>query len=88
MAVNKGFFMCRNKGCTADVEFEEVFNFFLNPPVISEYEIKWKEPNSEGLMEFLVEEHSFSEKRVEKVINILEKKWSVIKTKKTLEDFF
>lgn len=71
-----------------DVEFEEVFNFFLNPPVISEYEIKWKEPNSEKLMEFMVEEHSFSEKRVEKVINILEKRGSVIKTKKTLEDFF
>jgi flap endonuclease-1 len=71
-----------------DVEFEEVFNFFLNPPVISKYEIKWKEPNSEKLMEFMVEEHSFSGKRVEKIINILEKKVSVPKTKRTLEDFF
>ena len=71
-----------------NVEFEEIFDFFLNPPVISEYEIKWKKPNSEKIMEFMVEEHSFSEKRVEKVINILEKKGSVPKTKKTLEDFF
>ena len=39
-------------------------------------------------MEFMVEEHSFSEKRVKNVINILEKRMSVPKTKKTLEDFF
>ncbi len=71
-----------------DIDFEEVFDFFLNPPVINKYEIKWKEPNAVKLMEFMVEEHSFSEKRVENVINILEKRMSVPKTKKTLEDFF
>lgn len=78
----------QNVKWNAEVDFEEVFNFFLNPPVIKDYEIKWKEPNSEKLLEFMVEEHNFSRKRVENVINILEKKISVPKTTRTLEDFF
>jgi len=72
----------------SEVDFEEIFNFFLNPPVIKDYEINWKEPNSEKLLEFMVEEHNFSRNRVENVINILENKISKPKIKRTLEDFF
>jgi flap endonuclease-1 len=69
----------------AEVDFEEVYNYFLNPPVFREYDIRWKKPNSEKLLDFMVEEHDFSRKRVENVINILEKR---IVQKPKLEDFF
>ena len=66
--------------------FEEIFNYFLDPPVSKEYEIRWKKPNSEKLLEFMVEEHTFSRKRVENVVDMLEHKMTVSKPK--LEDFF
>lgn len=72
----------------ADVAFEEVFNFFLHPPVKKEYEIKWKEPNPKKLQEFMVEEHNFSRRRVENVLNILEKKMSKPTMNRTLKDYF
>ncbi len=49
---------------------DEVFNFFLNPPVEEKVEIKFSEPNEEGIIKFMVEEHNFSEERIR---NALEK---------------
>jgi len=72
----------------AEVDFEEIFNFFLNPPVIKGYELKWKEPNTDKLIEFMVEEHNFSQKRVENVIKILEEGFSKTQIEKPLEGFF
>ncbi|MEM7825243.1 MAG: flap endonuclease-1 [Candidatus Aenigmatarchaeota archaeon] len=56
----------------AEVEAEEIFNFFLKPPVTDNYKIEWKEPNREKILEFMVEEHDFSKERVEKVVDKLE----------------
>jgi flap endonuclease-1 len=71
---------------TDDFDFEEVFNFFLNPATTDNYEIKWKAPDTGKLVEFMVEEHDFSRSRVEKVAEILEK--SITEKEGTLEDFF
>lgn len=72
----------------AGVDIEEVFNFFLNPPITNNYEIKWKEPNADKLIEFMVQGHNFSLKRVEKVLKILEENFLNTKTEKLLNGFF
>jgi flap endonuclease-1 len=56
----------------AEVEAEEIFNFFLNPPVTDKFKVEWKEPNREKIIEFMVSEHDFSQERVEKVVDKLQ----------------
>jgi len=56
---------------TEEVDPEEIYNFFLKPPVTKKYKIEWEEPSREKLIEFMVEEHDFSKERVEKVIDKL-----------------
>jgi len=53
--------------------FDEIKNLFLNPETSDDYELKWKEPSSGELLEFLCEEHDFSKNRIENTINDLEK---------------
>jgi flap endonuclease-1 len=55
---------------------KEIFQFFLNPPVTKEYELEWKPPNPEKIVHFMVKEHDFSQERVEKVVNTLQKAYS------------
>lgn len=56
----------------SEVSAEEIYNFFLNPPVTEEYEMEWREPNIDRLIEFMVDEHDFARERVEKVIEKLQ----------------
>ena len=72
----------------AGVDIEEVFNFFLNPPITNKYEIKWKEPNADKLIEFMVQGRNFSLKRVEKGLKILEENFLNTKNEKLLNGFF
>lgn len=65
-----------NVDWTSDVPAEKIYNFFLSPPVIEEYEIEWKEPDADKLKEFMVKEHDFSLERVEKVIERLQNAWT------------
>jgi len=51
---------------------EDIYNFFLNPPVTNKYKLEWKDPNPEKLIDFMVGEHDFSRERVEKVIEKLQ----------------
>lgn len=51
-----------------DVSAHDIYNFFLNPPVTDNYVLSWKEPNEEGLIKFMVEEHNFSEERIRNAI--------------------
>jgi flap endonuclease-1 len=55
---------------------EEIFNFFLNPPVTRKYKIEFKQPNKEKIISFMVDEHDFSLERVEKVVEKLQKAFS------------
>ena len=70
-----------------DVErIAKIREFFLNPEVTDEYDIKFGKPDVEGIIEFLCEEHDFSRERVEKAV---EKLSSGIEAKQmTLEDWF
>lgn len=51
---------------------EEILDFFQNPPVTDEYGMELREPDSEALIKMMVDEHSFSEDRVNKVVERLE----------------
>lgn len=64
---------------------QEIRNIFLNPEIKTDYEIKWKKPDKEGIIDFLCGEHSFSEERVSGAIKKLKK---IDSTQKSLEDWF
>jgi len=50
---------------------EELLEFFLNPPTTSKYKLEWRKPDEKKLAKFMVEEHDFSQERVDKVIERL-----------------
>ena len=43
----------------------------MNPPTSEKYKIEWEQPDKDKLMEFMVEEHDFSQVRVENAVNRL-----------------
>ncbi|MBU3896829.1 MAG: flap endonuclease-1 [Nanoarchaeota archaeon] len=51
---------------------EEIFNFFKNPPV-SDVNIEPKELQPDKIMKMMVDEHEFSQERIQKVIDTLKK---------------
>ncbi len=59
-----------------DVDAQEIFEFFKNPPVTEKFKIEWKEPNKEKILKFMVDEHDFSEERVNKVIQKLQESFN------------
>lgn len=54
-------------------KIEDIYNFFLKPPVLERPDIKFVKPNREELIKFLVDEFEFSHERIEKVVSTLEK---------------
>jgi flap endonuclease-1 len=70
-----------------EVDPEEIYNFFLNPPVTEDYKIEFKQPNREKIIDFMVNEHNFSLERVEKVVEKLQKAFSAGK-QATLRGWF
>jgi flap endonuclease-1 len=55
------------------IDYEEIFEYFLNPPVTNDYKIEWREPDEGKIMNILVGEHDFSETRVKNAIERLKK---------------
>ncbi|AKB84195.1 flap endonuclease-1 [Methanococcoides methylutens] len=58
-----------------DKEIEELDakkEFFLNPPVTDDYDLKWIKPDRAGVVAFLCKGHDFSEDRVNKALDRLE----------------
>jgi len=55
----------------ADAEWEDIFEFFKNPPV-GEYNIKEEEFDKEKIRKILVNDHDFSEDRINNSIDRLE----------------
>lgn len=53
-------------------ELETIKDFFTNPPVSDDYKLKWSKPKNETVIEFLCEEHDFSNDRVVKALERLE----------------
>lgn len=60
---------------------------FLKPDVTSNYSLKWSEPDVEKVVQFLCDEHDFSEDRVRKAVSrMIRKPGSTVKS--TLESYF
>ncbi|MEM2933801.1 MAG: flap endonuclease-1 [Methanocellales archaeon] len=51
--------------------WREIKEYLLHPQVTSDYEIKFNPPNSREIKQFLCEEHSFSEERIDKILERL-----------------
>ncbi len=70
------------------VDPHEIVKLFLEPEVTNDYKLEWSAPNKEKVMEFLCEEHSFSEKRVENALERAEKAYKKNFAQSTIEAWF
>jgi len=53
----------KEKGVVIE-NYEEIRKIFLNPPVVSDYTLLWRDINEDALIDFLCREHDFSKDRV------------------------
>ncbi|MDD4126547.1 MAG: flap endonuclease-1, partial [Methanomicrobium sp.] len=67
-----------------DFDPKPVKDFFLNPPFTSEYSLKWKACDNEGIIEYLCDNYEFSRVRIDPLLEKLNHK----KGQKTLEQWF
>jgi flap endonuclease-1 len=67
---------------------EKIREIFLHPKVSDAYTLEWKEPNVEGILNFLVREKDFSEARVRKAVEKMREGTKELKGKTTLEKWF
>ena len=68
--------------------YDVIKNIFKNPKITDDYDLKLKTPDIEGLKEFLIEEHDFSEDRIMPSIKKLETMVNKKKSQTTLESWF
>ncbi|HTX43716.1 MAG TPA: flap endonuclease-1 [Methanocella sp.] len=68
--------------------YEAIRDFFLHPPVTDDYCVRWGRPEPGKIKHFLCDEHDFSEDRVEKVVERLDKAVSETGKQKTLSAWF
>lgn len=67
---------------------EKIREIFLHPKVRDDYTLKWKEPNIDGTLDFLVREKDFSAERVRKALEKMREGTKELKAKTTLEKWF
>ncbi|NVM04062.1 MAG: flap endonuclease-1, partial [Candidatus Helarchaeota archaeon] len=70
-----------------DFPYEEIREIFQNPEVTDDYTIKFEKYNDQKILNLLVDEHSFSENRVNNVIKRL-RKVKEKKKQKSLDKWF
>jgi flap endonuclease-1 len=70
------------------VEPQRIREIFLNPKVTDNYKLTWKDPDIEGIVDFLCHERDFSEERVRKALNKMTEGLKKAKGKVTLETWF
>jgi len=70
------------------VEPQRIREIFLHPKVTDNYRIEWKEPDVEGVIDFICRERDFSENRVRKALEKMRKGTEELKGKTTLEKWF
>ena len=69
-------------------EPQRIREIFLNPKVTDNYKLAWKEPDVEGVVDFLCRERDFSEERVRKAVKKMTEGLRKAKGKVTLETWF
>ncbi len=76
------------KNAEFPVEPQRIREIFLNPTVTDNYRIEWKEPDVEGVVNFICRERDFSEDRVRKALEKMQEGTKKLKGKTTLEKWF
>jgi flap endonuclease-1 len=76
------------KNAEFPVEPQRIREIFLHPKVTDNYKIEWKEPDVEGIVNFICRERDFSEERVRKAVEKMQKGITKQKGKTTLEEWF
>jgi flap endonuclease-1 len=67
---------------------ESIREVFLKPKVTDNYKLTWKEPDIEGIVNFLCRQKDFSEERVRKTLEKMQAGAQKQKSKTTLEQWF
>jgi len=70
------------------VEPQRIREIFLNPEVTDNYKLTWKDPDIDGVVDFLCRERDFSEERVRKALKKMTESLRKAKGKTTLEAWF
>lgn len=76
------------KNAQFPVEPRRIREIFLNPEVTDNYSLEWKNPDAEGIVDFLCRQKDFSEERVRKALERTQEKTKKLKGKTTLEQWF
>jgi flap endonuclease-1 len=76
------------KNAEFPAEPQRIREIFLKPKVTDSYQIEWREPDGEGLVNFICKERDFSEDRVRKTLEKMQKGADKLKGKTTLEKWF
>jgi len=78
----------RAVGWPFPVKPEEVARVFLEPEVTDDYQLEWRKPDRDGVIEFLCDEHQFSRERVVNALERAEKAYRTLFQQATLESWF
>jgi len=70
------------------VDPQRIREIFLNPKITDNYQLRWREPDVEGVVNFMCGERDFSEDRVRKALEKMATGIKKAKGKVTLESFF
>ncbi len=76
------------KNAEFPVQPQKIREIFLHPKVTDNYNIEWKKPDVEGVINFICRERDFSENRVRKALEKMRKGAEELKGKTTLEKWF
>jgi flap endonuclease-1 len=76
------------KNATFPVEPQRIREIFLHPQVIDNYKLEWKDPDTEGIINFLCRQKDFSEERVKKSLDKMAAGSKKQKGKVSLEKWF
>jgi len=69
-------------------DYQQVRNLFIQPVILDKYQIVWKEPDVDQMIDFLCGEKDFSEERVRNTLLKMMEKKNKLKRKTTLEKWF
>lgn len=76
------------KNAAFPVEPQRIREIFLKPTVTDNYTLNWKEPDLQGMIDFLCRQKDFSEDRVKKAVEKIQTGTAKQKGKTTLEKWF
>lgn len=75
-------------GIQQQIPVDEIRRIFLEPQVCTDYKLEWRQPDLDGVLDFLCGERDFSEDRVTKAVNTIAENLRAIGRSRTLEGWF